>query len=197
MSDERIENLVVLPRRVVPQPTPNIHPGGDCGWCCLAGVMQITVQEAYDRFEHDPREGIGWYEMRQMLLKGEHAGWFDRVITDVPVWPDAMPPAKWAYGMSVSPLEWFNYVRMALDAGYYGFASVDSQKKREEPDHFVLIVGARERYVPHKTMKMAKTVELELLISCSSRATPDEEWVSVHNLLDQRGGYNIQLARPT
>ena len=38
---------LILPLRVVPQPTPQINKGGDCGACVLAGLSGLTVEQVY------------------------------------------------------------------------------------------------------------------------------------------------------
>ncbi len=94
------------------------------------------------------------------------------------------------------PHEWFGYVTMAIDAGYYGLCSVSYDKKGPlvETDHIVLICGVREVGVPHPTLKSTR-IDPQLLVSCSSKH-PEGKWEGVEEFLTTRGGYNILLARP-
>ena len=50
-----MDETIILPRRVAPQPSPAIVPGGDCGACVLAGLFGITVADAYAMQDPDER----------------------------------------------------------------------------------------------------------------------------------------------
>lgn len=204
-------NEVILPRRVVPQPAPQLYPGGDCGACVLGGLLGITVAEVYERFQRDGKvEAFSWSETRSALIKAQWQGLLDRVIDTVPIWPIRVD-AHLIWGLPAWSMgqQWFSYVRMALDAGYYVTAAVDLDKagpitekagKRlvTEPDHYVMIVGAREREEPIELDSGTKGARIlqEVLVSCSSTKTPDEEWVEARGFLRERGGYNVLMARP-
>lgn len=199
MSEARVPtNVVILPKRVVPQPLPHLHPGGDCGACVLAGLVGVSLPEAYEIAERKVEEGFSWHSMRQALYHLKARGRVDRFICDVPFWRggaiDAM--ATFGYPAWTQALEWFSYLRMAFDAGYYGIACVNHAKAGpfRGPDHFVLLAGAREMRPPPGE---GGGIDQDILVSCSSRATPDEEWVEVRDFLKERGGYNLFLARPT
>jgi hypothetical protein len=47
--------MVILPRRVKPQPVPGIVEGGDCGACVLGGLFDLSVEEVYEFQEVQPR----------------------------------------------------------------------------------------------------------------------------------------------
>lgn len=190
------EAEIVLPRRVVPQPVPFISDGGDCGACALAGMAGLNhPQRIYDLFpkeagitqEGDAPKGFSWREIRSILHSLKARGYFSDLMVDVPLW---MPwGADLHYGPAgymVSP-QWFRYLKMALQAGYYAIANVVFDKTAPEalPDHVVLLTGARLR-----------DGWSEILVSCSSTRTPDEEWIEVSKFLRTRGGYDIYLARP-
>lgn len=184
-----IRHEVILPKRVVPQPTPHIHAGGDCGACVLGGLLGMAPAEVYRRFEFDPtKQDISFDRMRQALYDEK----FDRKITHFPEWPQSIESMR-TYGNPSrnQAMAWYEYVRMGLDAGYYGIANVDHAKQSRAPDHWVLICGAHEVYP-----EAAGAVHQNILVSCSSKSTPDEEWVEVREFLEQRGGFNLYLARP-
>lgn len=197
--------ITVLPRRVVPQPLPEVHPGGDCGACVLGGLMGLDVAEVYRRYgEHDedgaPR-AFSYLTMERALWKAEQEGRLDRLITDVPLWPDRSARLlPWGLPGWCQNLAWFRYVRMAIDAGYYGIANVVHAKSGPlgVPDHWVLLVGARVRTERRTTDAGTDywTSEHEVLVSCSSTTTSDEEWVVERDFLRERGGFNLLLARP-
>jgi hypothetical protein len=203
-----IRGEVVLPKRVIQQPVPNVQPGGDCGACVIAGLTGLAVPEVYERFECWKRyfgetmeqalarrePTLGWHEMVSLLHQGlaHDAGFFDRTITDVAFWPCEIEMIMQYGRPSVNmALEWFAYLRMGLDAGYYAIANVDHGKKGGPADHWILIAGAREVWPEESGV-----IHQQLLVSCSSRSTPDEEWVNAHDFLKERGGFNLLFARP-
>lgn len=191
-----IKHQIVLTRRVVPQPTPFLYPGGDCGACVLGGITGQPLDAVYKNFQpKEPKPNtFSWYEMRSALHLGNANGFFDRIIVDTPIWRDPIESmAQWGSPSWTQTLEWFAYVRMAFDAGYYALAMVNHSKQGpwQPPDHWVMLCGARSIY-PEE----AGAIDHEVLVSCSSRATPDEEWVEVGDFLKERGGFNCFFARP-
>lgn len=194
------EGEVVLVHRAVPQPVPNLQPGGDCGACVLAGLLGKGVQEVYDTFKDGKALSFHWRDMHDALWKAESHGLLDRIVTDVAMWPwtGAAPFIEWGLHSGYQSIAWFNYLTMALDAGYYGLAMVDIHKKGcfgGGTDHWVLLCGARVRKEPFEDGKGA-SIKQEVLVSCSSTRTPDEEWVEASRFLIDRGGFNVLLARP-
>lgn len=185
-----IRNEIVLPHRVVRQPTPSLHSGGDCGACVLGGLLGMTPTEIYPYFDYDPtKEDISYERMRRALWDTTK---FDRKVLHHPEWRQPVELMR-TYGSPswAQSMEWFEYVTMALEAGYYGIANVDHTKQGGSPDHWVLLVGTHEVYP-----EASGPIDQRVLVSCSSRSTPDEEWVEVHDFLKQRGGFNLFLARP-
>lgn len=190
-----IADEVVLPLRVRPQPQPHFNVGGDCGACVLAGLLGWTVDEVYALICDGKVDSIGYSEMQRILRA--HPGLLDRTIWEAPLgWP--LYDMQRAFGapahLQGSP--WFAYVRMAIDAGYYGIANVDFHKRGalgHGPDHWVLICGARLRSPPPGE---SGRVWQDVLVSCSAKSSPDEEWVDAHYFLRERGGFNLLLARP-
>lgn len=184
---------VVLPRRVVPQPMPFIRDGGDCGACVLGGLIGVTVPQVYER--HDGAGSINRPEVVKILSWATGDGLIDHFVYAIPYWKNTPPMMQW-WGETTwwSTIEWFDYVAVAMRAGYYAVAFVDFSKKGplgDGADHVVLLCGARERRGDRGE------VIPEVLVSCSARSSPDEEWVSAREFLRQRGGYNVVLARPT
>lgn len=185
----------VLPRRVVPQPTPGIVPEGDCGACVLGGLLARPLEEVYDRFV-GKREALSFHEMRQALHRAEHEWLLDRFIAEPPDWPFSRwihSGAEWGHPAWQQHLSWWRYLMLAFDAGYYGVAAVSYDRRGpfEATDHWILLCGAR--WVPPDGPGAVRT---EVLVSCSARTSPDEEWVESFTFLKERGGFNVLLARP-
>ena len=191
---------VVLPKRVVQQPKPQIHKGGDCAACVLAGLVGMTVEEIYtDVYEQelDKVRAPSWIEMVRYLTKLYYDGELDRFITDTPYWSSNDAQRTFGDTFARQSSEWFKYVVMALDAGYYGLLnySFDGKGPHSYPDHFVMVVGARAKSKKIRN-KAGWRVEQSLLISCSSSKTKAEFWVTLGRLARDHGGFNIMLARP-
>jgi hypothetical protein len=193
---------LALPRRVLPQPTPNIYPGGDCGACVLSGLLRLgSVADAYD-YKDGKREPFLRSEMYSALWQAKSEGKIDRVCDAVPIFLPFGGLDNAAFGLPAhcASLDWFRYIRMAFDAGYYGIAQVSHDLKGvavAETNHWVLLCGWRERRVPHPTVEGAASIEQEILISDSARSTAGEHWVEKDTFLRDWGGYSALLARPT
>lgn len=184
----------VLPRRAVPQPHPMINARGDCAACCLAGVLGWSdIRRVYDEIQGGEVRAPSWPCVRTNLWTAYSKDLVDRIIDTVPIWPEI--PAQMHRGMpaTASALEWFAYVRMAVEAGYYGLAEIAFSRSSTDPtDHEVLICGARERREPRS--EGCSVVIQEILVSCSA-SSPDGRWVAVREFL-RWGGYNVLLVRP-
>lgn len=176
---EFVNYEVVLPLRVVPQPQPHLNPGGDCSACVLAGLLGVGVEEVYVKFGDGAPKGLTYYCRMRILERAQSAGLVDRLVFAVPLWPSAMDGfLPFGHSGHLAAREWFNYVRMAVDAGYYGVASVQFEKTGAgfvappETNHAVLLCGVRERVVP---TEYGHRVDSEVLVSCSSKSSPDLE----------------------
>ena len=184
-------NEVVLPRRVLKQPDPLLCKIGDCGACVLGGIMDIPAQEIYDTFNPGPKH-FSYWDMRRSLHQAEAIGLLDRICTEPPYWPSYEATRQWGSPGWEQGYYWFNWIRMAMDAGYYAIAAVDMEKRGAEHNHinhWILLCGAR-------TIKKGNAIETEVLVSCSAKTTVDEEWVDIFEFLKKRGGFNCFLARP-
>lgn len=184
----------ILPRRVHPQPTPNLVPGGDCGACVLAGALGMTPERVYDELV-EKRTCIGHGEMCRLLRVAISRGLADRIIEEPAEWPGSWSQRSFGRPAHLEHLPWISYVRMAIDAGYYGLAEVDFARggggTRVQTDHWVLIRGVRSEGHP-----VGKVMTGEVLVSCSARSTGGvDEWVEAVDFLKNRGGYNLLFVR--
>lgn len=182
---------IILPKRVVVQPTPHIVDIGDCGACVAAGIIGVGVKEIYERL--DKQGGLTWRNMGSALRNSDE---IEHVMDRVPFWS----ADGWNAPMGMSGLQswiaWADYLRIAFTAGYYAATQVDMHEQgiREDSDwleinHWQLICGIRGT--------STGTLKRELLVSCSAASTPDLEWVSAKRFLARRGGYNAILAKPS
>lgn len=186
---------VVLPRRVARQPSPALVQGGDCGACVLAGIFGLSVLEAYERWGpkgYERYHSFGHNNMADALRWAEHYGIADRAIARPPLWP--VDPMWMAFGIGGHNQcqGWSHYLRLAMDAGYYGVAEisyegVEKDSQHPNPNHWVLLCGWRP--APDKTILD------EVLVSCSAKC-PQGYWIPIREFLVKHGGYNVLLARP-
>lgn len=186
-------NETVLQRRVVPQPVPHLNSGGDCGPCVLAGISGISVADVYARANDGKPTSLSVHEIQRFLRANPDL--FDRYIDEPPIgWPVYEVWHAWGSQPHHQGQPWFRYVRMAIEAGYYGIAAVSMQKEGPHgpgTDHWVMICGARE-----VRPEGEGRVRMEVLVSCSATSTPAEEWVDAWDFLRHRGGFNLLFARP-
>lgn len=195
-----LRDQIILPRRAIPQPVPHIAPAGDCVACCIGGLLDISVQAATEldlrEPEEDPRSPVGVHAFLSRLVRD---GELEHVVLDAPSWPSVWPKADPPWGRCAwyQALPWWNYARALMAGGYYGIAYVNHAQKGplEETDHMVLFVGARSYVEKHPKIDDAGTYRHEILVSCSSKKTPAEEWVRVRDLLTFRGGFNACWAK--
>jgi hypothetical protein len=187
-----IAGEIVLPREAKPQPHPEIHKGGDCGACALGGALGMEVAEVYRRFDSEGLTHAG--EMARCIRCASSYELADRIIQDSAEWPDALPWCK-SFGRPavLEYLAWFNYVRMAIDAGYYGLAQVNYDGSKiigeYETNHWVLIRGART-----DGAVTGKVMTGEVLVSCSAGRL--NGWHEAREFLKHRGGYDLLFVRP-
>jgi len=198
---------IILPRRVVPQPVPFISPAGDCSGCALSGLLGLTgpaevyarwPEEASIRKPEDKPRSLSWYNVRQVIRTASGEGLIQDYLDDMPIWiPNHGEGYYGAPGFLVA-LQWYRYLRMALQAGYYALANVVHGKTapKTQPDHVVMLVGARCRW-EEGPIPGSRSGSFEILVSCSSTSTPAEEWVEASEFLRDRGGFNLYLAKPS
>jgi hypothetical protein len=178
---------LVLDRRALRQPQPEIHKGGDCGACSLGGALGIAVQEVYRLFTSDGITQTG--EMARCLRCAAIEKLADRIIDEHAEWPYARYFRSFGHPSRFESLQWFNYVRMAVDAGYYGLAKIDfARNGGPDTNHWVLICGARTLGI-----ETDKTLTGDVLLSCS---VTGESWVEAAQFLEKCGGYDILFVRP-
>lgn len=174
---------IILPMRALKQPCPEIHKGGDCGACCLGGALGFSVERVYADFDSDGITQIG--EMARCLRCSPA----DRIIDTPCEWPWTRHFGDFGWPAKFESIPWFNYVRMAIDAGYYGLCMVDFKKQGgPEANHWVLLCGART-----EGCVIGKTITGEVLASCS---VTGETWYEAAWFLEKMGGYRVLFVRP-
>jgi len=161
----------------------------------LGGIFDISVEDAYDRIKGERKSITGSWEMGRCLRVASMLGLADRIIDESAQWPDVHGKIYKAFGRPswLESLPWFMYVRAMIDAGYYGIAEVEYERRGGiDTNHWVMICGARTEGAVN-----GKTLTGDVLVSCSARSSGmQDEWVEAGEFLKQRGGYNILFARP-
>jgi hypothetical protein len=191
---------LALPKRAVKQPVPDICPGGDCGACVVSGLTGLPLREVYEWNQRDRKEvleALSWPTMRDVLYQLYAHHKVQHIMDSVPLFFDLRPASTWIFGSPgwTMNIGWFNWITLAIKAGYYGIVAVDSQRRGPidggPGDHWVMICGVRETWP-----KDCGMITKDVLVSNSSRTAPDEEWVDVSKFLQYWGGYNVLLVKP-
>lgn len=186
-----VRNEVILPRRAAPQPVPHLNSKGDCGPCCLASVIGETPQQIYASYFNSVPQGLTYYDLSVVLQAALREKKLDRLVLEHPQWSVSLNQQVFGSPAWLVSKEWFAWVRMALDAGYYAFAlvSMDQRGPVVLPDHYMLICGARE-------VEVSATLWVEeILVSCPA-GFPEGRWFEARPFLMRYGGFNCFLARP-
>lgn len=179
---------LVLPRRSLKQPGPYICVGGDCGACALGGALGFAdVPAVYAEF--DTKGMTNRTEMGRCIRVASSHKLADRIIDTPAEWPAARYMDSFGYPAWQEALPWFQSVRMAIDAGYYGITEVDYDgHSGPETNHWVLIAGARTKGAVSNEVMTG-----EVLISCSVHG---EGWYEARDFLKRFGGYCVLFVRP-
>lgn len=189
----------ILPKRAVKQVIPKVYQYGDCGACVLAGLIGWTdVSLVYERLQENGKiEPFSHPTMRSALWRAKSLGLICKLVDNFPIWPIYKSHMTWGNVSWKQNLEWFDYISMAIDGGYYGIASININGDGPcvDTDHMVLICGTRERSEPNQYVEGAKIIIQEILVSCSAHH-PEGQWYEVIDFLKNRGGFNCYLAKP-
>lgn len=182
-----IAGEVTLSRRALAQPHPIICVGGDCGACALGGALDLDVPTVYERLSSTGITNAG--EMSRCLRCAVSYGFADRILDEPAEWPSRRYMRSFGFPAVHEYLCWFNQVRLAIDAGYYGVAMVDqSETGGPDTNHWVLLAGART-----KGSVTNQVLTGEVLISCSVKG---ERWIEARSFLRTMGGYDALFVRP-
>jgi hypothetical protein len=193
---------VLLPACSHPQPNPKFLPDGDCGYCCLAGIMNSSVNEAYEYVDKirptrtdmsKTRDAMSNLTMRaiadvwntsQTTLKLEG---LDARKLCVDIWECKQSWGTPSWEMSNV---WANKIYEILKNDYALMASIDFRGrgprfKDRETDHAVLIIGLKD--IKTRINEIAVRIDIIITISCSVRGIWECE---VDEFLFKYGGFN-------
>lgn len=203
---------VEVDRHSARQPSPALNHGGDCGLCCISGLLghgTEFVREAYRLAYDNPDtiQALSLPSMVQALKNLCHRYGLAEEVADYPVQP------RVGFGRGVSPWgypadhmfnEWLHQLRTHLEAGYVGVTEIlysgggrtTADFHYRGSDHWVLLTGARSVYWEdrdgdgkfrcggwHKHVK----------VSCSMKG---DYWLEVKDFLTQYGGFHVLFVRP-
>jgi len=181
MIAEKIVKEISLSRRPPKNPIPSLNDGGDCGACVLAGILNISIEKAYDLhrsgeyYGGKPIPKVSCFNFHSMIRtlesltndlghKDESETFLEHCVTDIPLWTiDQLHEISGvSFGVSgamqYSP--WCNMVRAMLAGGYYGICQVyDGGHKVLNnsygiTNHWIMIAGWRYVYVKHTDHKV-------------------------------------------
>jgi hypothetical protein len=166
----------------------------------IAGLLRKTVSEVYAEIYEGNPQAPSRPDTVRALHRAKSLHLIHRLVETTPIWPTSEDYLAFGPAGYLHNLEWFAYATMAMEAGYYGIASVVFGKTGSRgtcppaTDHLVLLCGVRE--VSVEVREGVHRIDQQVLVSCSAKSSPDEEWVEVRDFLTNRGGYNAMWAQP-
>ncbi len=161
-----------------------INPDGDCGPCCIAPLLGLTVKEVYDKQEHI--NSMSYDAIIKMLHR--EGAYFenylppDQFVDNNPQWFTFGKPSWWNF------IRWFELSKRRLHGGLVGIAQVNMRGLahiEDYTDHWVLIYGFNH--------KSENAVDRTVLISCPTKGIFE---ISAKQFLRTYGGYNTIWVSP-
>ncbi|CAK0748255.1 hypothetical protein CCP1ISM_20017 [Azospirillaceae bacterium] len=166
----------------ISQSSGHVLDGGDCGYCCVAGLFNLpSIISAYEFVEK--RMKSGW-ERRQSMC-----AWRWEFLLEslgLPNKDKRVPFRYYKTGVVPNPwdnLNWPRMIKRKIKRGNILIASIRFKGSPPAPprtcgdsDHNVIINGWKFDWVPHPTLPGAKTGTIYIRVSCSVRGTYWIEW---------------------
>ena len=206
LFDYKITNKI----KPIKQPKPRINPGGDCGACCLVGLIDWNKEDIpklyksilRDYYGGKKREigAIDWYDLKEKANNYLHweKGLISPIMIDRPniakleeneIYFNQHHTLPW-----LSDELWVQMVKTYLEAGYIGMTTINfdgeyNQEKMKGTNHWVLINGLKQKWIKEGNTKKAKK---EVRIGCSVKGN---YWVDVRDFLKNYGGYTVAFIR--
>ena len=214
---------IILPLRVNPQALPALWKGGDCGACVLGGIFNLPTQAVYEQIQRAVYEDYyeqEWTEARsftpQCMEKALRVAEKQGLATDIRTQPQHFVRERDYVSRCFGEYpehhakQWHEAVTVHLEAGYYAIVMVNMMGESyyshkddgtilvNAGDHWQIIVGARTRRVERILDSGTRTWSTvrEVLTSCSSTRTPDEEWTEAADFIRRKGGFHPYFVRP-
>jgi hypothetical protein len=181
----------ILEKRIDIRPRPQV--GHLCGMCCLAGITNRSVDEIFQTYLPQRKDGTCYGDIWDTAMKMYGQGLVERINNDLPrntkiVNPEYMEFGDPSWGNFNS---WFENVQVKINNGYVGMCTVNKdgnamgdRKHQWTTNHWVIING----YYNDKDKIIRK-----VYISCSVRG--DYE-VGPLEFLMNYGGYNAIWIKP-
>jgi hypothetical protein len=195
---DRSDKEVVIEVHPLPQKSGKVMDGGDCGYCCIAGIFQLpTILSAYEFMEdampkdggHERRDSMTFYRLKLLM----QARGLDYV--------QFQPPFKhYKTGMLELPWEngnWIDRYQDLIESGTILLAAIRYDRLHPQPpgshkehDHNVIFNGYRQEFRPIPHMPKARKQVREVRVSCSAKGTYWMEW---SELLYWHGGIAMEI----
>jgi hypothetical protein len=213
----RFDWSVEVPIQTLRQPSPAFVKYGDCGACCLAGIIGWGESSFPELYEHSLRlypdgkkpepHPVSWGDLLFQAGPWLHVR---RLIEPVEIDPVAPDMSEWQqnlhnpYAMAPWNLEeqWVKRLRVYLRAGYVGMTTIhnsglgpyqvrpDGERHFEGTNHWVLLTGAKQTWEEPEPGRFQPVVRVR--VSCSAKG---EYWIKAADLLTLYGGYWVAFIR--
>lgn len=201
----------------IKQPKSSINKGGDCGACCLAGILGWNESQLYELYKlillpyrgGHPREigDVNWWDLKSDKL---HYNLHDemRVIEPIIFDPinlhilsdnDKFSSPLYTVPWRLEPY-WMQKIKIYLEAGYVGMTEIklegnlDNIHTYGEVNHWVLINGAKQEIEIEEFEDGGTITHIKkyVRVGCSVKGN---YWIETDNFLKKYGGFNVAFIR--
>jgi hypothetical protein len=181
---DHADKETVIDVHPLPQSSGKVMDGGDCGYCCLAGIFRLpTILSAYE-FLEDAMPEDGGHKRRASMCQYRTKLLMDAKGFD---YVQFQPPFRhYKTGMMELPWEngaWIDDYQNLIESGTILFAGIrfdrlapQPPRSHKEHDHNVILNGYRQEFRPIPHMPKAKSQVREVRVSCSAKGTYWIEW---------------------
>ncbi len=161
------------------KPQAGLAKYGDCGACCIAGIVRKSVADVYQEVFGEIRDGLCYMDMTRAI---EHYGLeYDTELPKDPrprkaMWKQFGDPSWYNF------ISWFDNAYGKIHAGYVGLAQININERgciEGFTDHWVIINGV--------TYKSEAAVDKIVHVSCPTYGVYDRH---AKHFLQYYGGYN-------
>lgn len=174
-------NMITVDFKAVPQ--QGINPKGDCGPCCMAGIIGVPVAKIYEMLGRI--DGMTYFCMVDLCQKLQTEGFiseWDNKLLEKAEWESEPWVNTFGRPAWMNCFPWTNHVSAKLHSGWVGLAMVNMRGQaltdNMTANHWVLIVGCKNG--ENKSDKMLK-------ISCPTLGDYEK---NAYEFLMHYGGYN-------
>ena len=198
----------------IKQPKPRINEGGDCGACCIAGIIGYTAEQLPKLYKNilkpyyggTPREvgSVNWADLLDKTSKFMHNKLqiTEPVVIDNINFNDVEKHNIYHNPYYSTPWNlikpYIHKLRTYLEAGYIAMTTIKYDGTANPldfkgTDHWVIINGVKKETTKVKLDSGYRyDVEFKVKIGCSVKG---QYWINAEKLIKNHGGFNLAFIR--